>query len=68
MNKGVHRYTSTSKQGRSMISPGRNHYAHRIPTEIQEWNAKVEAAKKAKLEAKLVKKGLVRSLANGASE
>lgn len=54
MTSGIHRVTANSKAGRQMTSGGGvEHDPYRISEEIRKWNAKVDAEKKAKAEAKL---------------
>lgn len=48
MSKGVHRFTTDSRQGRSMISPGREHMPWNIPQEIKDWNEQVDLKKRMK--------------------
>jgi hypothetical protein len=56
MAKGIHRFTADSKQGRSMISPGRTHFPHLIPADIREHNRKVDEAKQQKLAKKIARR------------
>lgn len=56
MNKpGIHRHTSTSRAGRSMIKVGRSVSTANISMEVLEWNAQVDQRKREKLQAKLTK-------------
>lgn len=57
-NKGIHRHTPNSRTGRSMINIGKEP-AGNLTKEQLEWNARVDAAKRAKLGAKLAAKGHV---------